>query len=219
MHLAPGNSTIYSYQLTNTGGLTESYSIEVAASEKWADLSTVPDSIELASGASITFDVQITIPLGTTPGSSGVLTIKAQSIANPAITDSLETETLVLVKIAANARGMIVTKNFLNAADLAQFKMTKMTGIGIVAKKNTSTPFDLTFQFGADNAAPIYSFTAESRKLDIAGNRLVYSDTEGNMVRCIFSSKECVINIRHTDFDNTFLGTEYASYHVAFRIA
>ncbi|MCI5147178.1 MAG: hypothetical protein D3923_17035 [Candidatus Electrothrix sp. AR3] len=29
--------------------------------------------------------------------------------------------------------------------------------------------------------------------------------TVGKIIRCIFSSKECVINIRHTDFDDSAL--------------
>ncbi|MCI5133096.1 MAG: hypothetical protein D3904_16675, partial [Candidatus Electrothrix sp. EH2] len=56
--------------------------------------------------------------------------------------------------------------------------------------------------FGGDEG-PIYSFTGTD--FDAAGNRLVYSDADGNMVRCIFSKEICTIIIRNVDFDGDAL--------------
>ncbi|MCI5145004.1 MAG: hypothetical protein D3923_05610 [Candidatus Electrothrix sp. AR3] len=93
--------------------------------------------------------------------------------------------------------GIILTRNQEENGDVAQFKMTGMQDIGSAA---TAFPTDLVIQFGSEDD-PIYTFVADSDYLDVAGNRLLYHDADGNIVRCLFDSEECIVNIRYTDFD------------------
>ena len=97
VHLAPGISTVYSYNVTNTGDFTETYDIDVTATETWADFTGVPTSIELDPDETATFDIPITIPLGTLAGTSDLLVVAAHSSLNPAIMDTAETTTLVSI--------------------------------------------------------------------------------------------------------------------------
>lgn len=98
-------------------------------------------------------------------------------------------------------KGVIIDKKK-NQRDVASFKMTGVTEIKATAKGSAAAEMPLVFQFGGDDG-PIYSFTADS--FDAAGNRLVYSDADGNMVRCIFSKEICTIKIRYVDFDEEAL--------------
>jgi PKD repeat protein len=111
-------------------------------------------------------------------------------------------------EVSVDTTGQINIKNYLADRDMASFLMKNVTDIGTVADyaANSGNPFKLKFQFGDPAAeAPIYSFTAESSELDAAGNRLVYSDADGNMVRCKFNKEECVIKVRYVDLDKEAL--------------
>ncbi|MCI5144018.1 MAG: hypothetical protein D3923_00485 [Candidatus Electrothrix sp. AR3] len=107
------------------------------------------------------------------------------------------------IDIDIHTTGLIINKNY--QAYVAQFKMTGMTDIGTAAKNAAENETPLTFQFGPEDETPIYSFTAEN--IDAAGNRLVYSDSDGNMMRCIFSTERCVVNIKNVDLDGDALDT------------
>jgi hypothetical protein len=79
--------------------------------------------------------------------------------------------------------------------DLAQFKMKNVTGIGAAAYNALDN--GLTFQFGpCDN--PIYELTVPGTDLDVAGNRMRYTVGNLDVVRCIFSTEQCVVNIRES---------------------
>ncbi len=105
--------------------------------------------------------------------------------------------------VAVNTTGVILIRNYREDRDAALFRMTGMTDIGTVAKAAAGGGTPLTFRFGPEDDTAIYSFTADSFKA--AGNRLIYRDTDGNMLRCVFSGKRCVVRIRHTDLDGDAL--------------
>ncbi|MCI5146850.1 MAG: hypothetical protein D3923_15330, partial [Candidatus Electrothrix sp. AR3] len=99
--------------------------------------------------------------------------------------------------LAVNATGQIIVRNYIEDKDFAQFKMNGMIDMGIIAQDAVAHGMSITFQFGSDNT--IYSFTADN--FDATGNRLIFRNTDGNMLRCIFSKEQCIVKIRYTDID------------------
>ncbi|XOF34422.1 MAG: trypsin-like serine peptidase [Candidatus Electrothrix sp. YB6] len=99
--------------------------------------------------------------------------------------------------INVDATGLIIDKPMADHRDVASFRMTGVTDIETVAKDAAAAGTPLSFEF------PGYSFTGTG--FDAAGNRMIYSDDEGNMVRCIFSKEICTVKIRYVDFDGEAL--------------
>ncbi len=100
--------------------------------------------------------------------------------------------------------GFIIDKPKANHKDVSSFKMTGVKDIETAAKDAARNGTPLTFQFGSPGGGPIY-YWFTGTDLDAAGNRLVYSDDNGNMVRCIFSKETCTVRIRYVDFDGEAL--------------
>lgn len=80
--------------------------------------------------------------------------------------------------------------------DLAQFKMKNVSDIEAAAYDALDN--GLTFQFGSSCDDPIYELTVPGTDLDVAGNRMRYTVGNLDVVRCIFSTKQCVVNIRES---------------------
>ncbi len=98
VHLAPTTSAVYSYTVTNTGDFTETFDIEVVATQGWADFTGVHLAIiQLNPSVSATFDIPIAIPLGTLAGEVDLLIVTARSLTSPAIMDTAETTTIISV--------------------------------------------------------------------------------------------------------------------------
>ncbi|XOF34737.1 MAG: hypothetical protein ACL93V_05460 [Candidatus Electrothrix sp. YB6] len=106
--------------------------------------------------------------------------------------------------IAVDATGQINIKNWDENRDMAAFKLKGVEDIETAAYEAVTNGTGLLFQFGSCGN-PIDSFTAAGNELDVGGNRMVYSDADGNMVRCKFSTEECVVRIRYTSFDGAAL--------------
>lgn len=98
--------------------------------------------------------------------------------------------------VPVNTTGQIIDKTQ-GHRDVAAFKMTGVTDIETVAKAAAENGTPLTFEF------PGYHFAGAS--FDASGNRMIYSDDNGNMVRCIFSKETCTVKIRYVDFDGEAL--------------
>lgn len=93
-------------------------------------------------------------------------------------------------------KGILLFRNI--QEDRFQFKLTNVTDIAARAKKAVEDDLTLTFQFGTA-ADPIYTLSVISNdpNLDVGGNRMVWNDPgTGNLVRCIFSTEECVVSIK-----------------------
>jgi hypothetical protein len=102
VHLKPGSSMVYSYKVTNVGDSEEKYNIEAIATKTWANFPGLPTSIKLKPDEFATFNIQITIPLGTSSDESDLLTVRAYSLSNSAIEDTIETSILISVNNAIN---------------------------------------------------------------------------------------------------------------------
>jgi len=95
MRLAPGQTAVYAYEITNSGDIADTYEVGAISTKGWANLAVLPISKELESGESMVVDIEMTIPDGTLGGLSDLLTVTARSTANTAIIDTIETTTLV----------------------------------------------------------------------------------------------------------------------------
>ncbi|MCI5144154.1 MAG: hypothetical protein D3923_01195 [Candidatus Electrothrix sp. AR3] len=100
--------------------------------------------------------------------------------------------------------GILTTRNWEVDRDIAQFKMRHVPGIAVAAHNALENGTDLFFKFGPCGA-PLYSLIVANSDLDIAGNRMIYRTDKEVIVRCIFSSEQCVVNIRNVDLDNEAL--------------
>ncbi len=80
-----GETVSYVVTITNTGTTTDTF--DLAASGIWT--TTLSDtSVTLASGASVTFTVDVSVPGNAADGDSDATTVTATSQGNPSVTDS-----------------------------------------------------------------------------------------------------------------------------------
>lgn len=96
--------------------------------------------------------------------------------------------------------------------DRAQFKLENVTGIGEAARAAVDDNEPLTFKVGACDpdsiSEPIFELNIPASDLDVAGNRMIYPRHDGlspvnyDIVRCVFSSERCDINIRGDFIDS-----------------
>ena len=91
--LQPCHTQNYTYHILNAGTLDDTYTLTVTKKLPWADTSTLPAVLPLASGQSATFIVPVTIPDGTPLGTVDELFITAASMGNPLMLDVAETRT------------------------------------------------------------------------------------------------------------------------------
>jgi len=95
--LAPAQSRIYTYTVTNTGDYPQNFNINAVATQNWANLSGLPVDVTLDLGTSTAITINVTVPTGTAVGSTDLLTVTAHSTANPAMMDAVETTTVVSI--------------------------------------------------------------------------------------------------------------------------
>ncbi|WP_417910357.1 thrombospondin type 3 repeat-containing protein [Candidatus Electronema sp. PJ] len=134
------------------------------------------------------------------------------SVANPdqkdsnadQIGDACTPATEVCEGLDVGVTGIITVRPKEMDRDIAEFKMRGMSDIGTAAKDAVKNGTGLKFKFGPCGA-PLYSFTASSTDLDVAGNRMVYRQGNVDVVRCVFNNKQCVVNIKETDLDEKAL--------------
>ncbi|MCI5144080.1 MAG: hypothetical protein D3923_00815 [Candidatus Electrothrix sp. AR3] len=98
--------------------------------------------------------------------------------------------------------GIIFTRNHLIDRDLAQFKLKNMTDIESALYDVEAS--ELTFRIGSCDD-PIYSFTVPGSELNVSSRNLRYTVGKVDVVRCLFSSEQCVVNLKNTDLDNAAL--------------
>jgi len=86
MQVAPGSHS-YTFEVTNTGTASETYTLAKASQRGWANLTGIPSSVALAAGESRKFSVPLTIPFGTPAGTQDTIELIATSVVSPAIAD------------------------------------------------------------------------------------------------------------------------------------
>jgi uncharacterized membrane protein len=80
----PGETVEYTLQLTNLGTAEDTITLE-AYDNLW-DVTLSGESFTLAAGESVDVDVYVTIPMGTEPGATDMVTIEATSGNDPSVT-------------------------------------------------------------------------------------------------------------------------------------
>ncbi|MCI5147719.1 MAG: hypothetical protein D3923_19820, partial [Candidatus Electrothrix sp. AR3] len=89
---------------------------------------------------------------------------------------------------------IVIRNNEVNRDD-AQFKMRNVTDIGAVAQALTADD-EVTFQFGPCDD-PIYSLTVPDGQLNVTYLNMRYTVGNLDVIRCVFSSEQCVVNIEN----------------------
>lgn len=187
------------YRFSQGGDVCDEYTVTPSAGANGTISPDSPQSVEHGDTTSFTVTPDTGYSIDKVEGCNGSLS--GNTYTTGAITADCEVTAGFAINI--NTTGQIVVKNYMTDKDVALFKMTGMADIGSVARDAADSGLPLTFGFGSEGGAAIYSFTADS--FDAAGNRLIYSDSDGNMLRCLFSTKQCVVRISYTDFDKDAL--------------
>lgn len=78
--VAPGTAVTYRYTLTNTGGLpVNGVVISITGGQGWNSAPTPPGPFNIAGGASVTFDIVVTVPPGANGGAADSFTVGASA--------------------------------------------------------------------------------------------------------------------------------------------
>lgn len=103
--------------------------------------------------------------------------------------------------------GIILTRNGANN-DQAQFKLKHVTGIKAAAEAAVTQGKPVKFKIGTCGAPPIGEVTVPNvpnTNLNLTYLNLRYTVGNLDMLRCVFNTEECVLNIKGIDFDTTVL--------------
>jgi uncharacterized membrane protein len=84
----PGETVVYTLTVTNLGNYTDTFSLE--ASGVWVPTLSAATTGPLGVGESFVFTLDVAVPGTATPGSGDTTTIIAQSMADPAVSESAE---------------------------------------------------------------------------------------------------------------------------------
>jgi uncharacterized membrane protein len=90
----PGDTIIYTHRLTNTGTVTDSYSLAAVSDQVWT-AAVDPPNVALAAGASAPVTVTVTIPGGAANGQIDTTTVTAVSDTDPTVSDQAQDVTVV----------------------------------------------------------------------------------------------------------------------------
>lgn len=110
-------------------------------------------------------------------------------------------------KLPMDVTGIILTRAGANN-DQAQFKLKNMTGIKAAAEAAVAQGKPVTFKIGTCGAPPIGEVAVPyipNTYLNLTYLNLRYTVGNLDMLRCVFSTKECVLNLKGIDFDTTVL--------------
>lgn len=103
--------------------------------------------------------------------------------------------------VVVDTTGIILTRHYDPADDdQAQFKLKNVTDI----KNAAMAGGPLVFRLGTCED-PIYEITALPNQLTVTYLNLRYTVGNVDVVRCVFSTKECVVNIKGVEFNNDAL--------------
>lgn len=92
--------------------------------------------------------------------------------------------------------GIITTRDLELNTDQAQFKLADMKSVKAAAKVAKDKNIPMTFAFGNTCEAPIYKLNVPANKLNATDLNLRYTVGNLDVVRCVYNSGECVVNIK-----------------------
>lgn len=155
--------------------------------------------MEIVPGESYHFKLAIADALDSALDSNVFLDKDSLTIVDPPCTNPDDVE-----GADVDVTGIILTRNFEDNRDDAQFKLKNVTGIKDAAYQAVAAGAPLTFRFGNSCEEPIYELTVPAEDLNVTYLNMRYTEGNLDVVRCVFSSEECVINL-HGDHDNDAL--------------
>jgi hypothetical protein len=99
----------------------------------------------------------------------------------------------------ADVTGIILTRaGALN--DQAQFKLKHVAGIKNAATEAVNQGLPLHFEIGACGS-PLHTISFQGPELNVSYLNLRVTQGNVDVVRCVFNTEECVINLKVLDFD------------------
>ncbi len=90
MSVSPGSSAEYKFTIKNTGESADTYSLTGSSTQGWADFSSLPSALALASQEEQSFTVLLQVPTSAGPEQKEELRVDAVSQTNTKILDSSE---------------------------------------------------------------------------------------------------------------------------------
>ena len=154
-----GSTVTYSYTVTNTGNLAQTYALDTHSSAGWDTevlLDGVPvGSLTLAPGTSATVEIRVTIPSGAAQGALDTTTLTATSTTHPTATATATART--------TAGGVTVTPNrsaSINDGGTVTYRHTVSNNTGGDATLDLSAASSRGWSvqlFAADGVTPIDS--------------------------------------------------------------
>lgn len=90
----PGESVNHQFQLTNGGLQGGVFTLQATSSLGWADITSVPSTITIASGETVLVTVTVTVPMTAAIGQVEETTLYAESVDDPTVNDAATVRTL-----------------------------------------------------------------------------------------------------------------------------
>ena len=89
-YVLPGAVVTHTLEIANLGVMTDTYGVSATSTTGWSDLGSLPYFIELAPHSVVSYTVHTTVPAAAMQGTSDLITVVANSLTDPQISD-LET--------------------------------------------------------------------------------------------------------------------------------
>lgn len=204
--MLPGGSGNLTFTITNGGTQNDTYSLTANSTVTWGNLGSVPGSVSLNAGASTQITILVTVPLGTSAGTTGDFTIKAVSLTSSSIQDTGDalvtvvsgTPRLTASIAAQSTTGTTMTLNVQIAnlgpgpgvnATITGFSTRTLVGSGSVAVTVPSVPYGVgNLAVGGSAVVPLtltvpgsvsrFSLVQNGTVQDSGGTAYSYSTSE-----------------------------------------
>ena len=99
--------------------------------------------------------------------------------------------------------------NIKGKKDSAKFNMVNVSGIKDAVDKAVANNSPLTFEFGLIDAPPLYTLPTDSCEIELSKNNMVCRSGKVNVIRCVFSTEKCVVNIQESIEDLETYASEF----------
>lgn len=93
--ILPGDSFLIPFTIRNAGSEADTITISVQSNSSWADISGLPNSLNLGPGETVKVSIPFLIPFSALDGESTIVSVRVQSTRNPLMIDSAQIKATV----------------------------------------------------------------------------------------------------------------------------